>query len=224
MSDPIGGRLFLIGTTDGGQTWKPLPASRMPRLSRGEAAFAASGTNMTTIGAKGMAIALANGNPASGSLNSRLLFSPNRGRTWTSSTTPIKTNKTSGVFSVCFVNEKDGCIVGGDYKQPDLTANNYAVTHDGGESWSTPSPRVPPSGYRSCVAKLTHGKEVYLIAVGPNGTDLSSDLGAKWRRISNIGFNAVQFSPSGRSGWAVGSKGQVARWIGARPVPKSAKK
>jgi len=163
---------------------------------------------------------LANGATDRGTLNSRILYSPDRGNTWSSWQTPIRTNKTSGIFSACFTDRKHGCIVGGNFKEPDDNSDNYAVTEDGGETWATPSPRVPPSGYRSCVAKLNHGKEVYLISVGPNGTDLSSDLGSKWRRVSNHGFHAVQFSPTGHSGWAAGAKGKVARWVGAKSAPK----
>ena len=220
MSDPIDGRLFLIGTNDGGKTWRPLPPSRMPELEQGEAGFAASGTNICTLGEKGLAIALANGSVDRGSLTSRIVYTPDHGKTWSAWGTPIQTNKTSGIFSTCFVDRNHGCIVGGNFKKPDDTSSNYAVTENGGETWSTPSPRVPPSGYRSCVAKLNHEKEVYLIAVGPNGTDLSSDLGTKWRRISNHGFHTVQFSPSGRSGWASGANGKIARWIGAKSSPK----
>ena len=220
MSDPIDGQLLLVGTNDGGKSWRPLPRSRMPKIEPGEAGFAASGTNMCTLGDQGLAIALANGSSDRVNLTSRILYSPDHGSTWSDWRTPIRTNKSSGIFSTCFIDRKHGCVVGGNFKKPELTDSNYAVTNDGGETWSTPSPRVPPSGYRSCVAKLNHGKEVYLIAVGPNGTDLSSDLGAKWRRISNHGFHAVQFSPSGRSGWATGLEGKIARWIGAKSSPK----
>ena len=227
MSDPIDGRLFLVGTNDGGKTWKQLPQSRMPRLELGEAGFAASGTNICTLGEKGLAVALANSSVNRGNRTSRILYTPDHGNTWSSWQTPIRTNKSSGIFSTCFVDRNHGCIVGGDFKNPELIASNYAITSNGGKTWTTPSPRLPPSGYRSCVAKLNHGKEVYLIAVGPNGTDLSSDLGAKWRRISNHGFHAVQFSPSGRSGWASGLDGKIARWIGAKsssPRIQSARK
>jgi len=50
-------------------------------------------------------------------------------------------------------------------------------------------------------------------AVGTNGTDMSTDLGNKWTRISNKGFNTVDFSDSGQSGWGVGQDGSVARWV-----------
>lgn len=223
MSDPIDGRLFMVGTNDGGKNWKPLPASRMPQLQPGEAGFAASGTNICTLGEKGIVVALANGAVDRGRLNSRILYSPDHGSTWSSRQTPIRTNKTSGIFSACFIDRKHGCIVGGNFKQVDDKNSNYAVTKDGGETWATPSPRVPPSGFRSCVAKLKHGKEVYLISVGPNGTDLSSDLGAKWRRISNQGFHAVQFSPNGRVGWASGAGGKLARWVGAKSSSSTSK-
>lgn len=57
-----------------------------------------------------------------------------------------------------------------------------------------------------------------MIAVGTNGTDRSTDLGNKWHRISNEGFNAVDFGPNGRVGWAVGADGRIASWQGIANV------
>src|SRR5690242_18654330 len=50
LSDPVGGRLFIVTTNDGGGTWTPVPADRLPVALPGEAAFAASGTCLTIDG------------------------------------------------------------------------------------------------------------------------------------------------------------------------------
>jgi hypothetical protein len=128
----------------------------------------------------------------------------------------------AGIFSICFANGNDGVVVGGDYKQPDDDSDNYAVTRDGGLTWTTPKPRQPPSGFRSCVATWRDGREVNFVAVGTNGTDLSTDLGTQWRRVSNEGFHAVEFTPDGKQGWACGSDGRVAKWLGVRQAKPSA--
>ena len=64
-----------------------------------------------------------------------------------------------------------------------------------------------------------HGA-VYCIAVGTNGTDASSDLGKQWQRISDEGFHAVEFTPDSAHGWACGSDGRIAKWLGVSSAEK----
>ncbi|MFK7768651.1 MAG: WD40/YVTN/BNR-like repeat-containing protein [Mariniblastus sp.] len=215
MGDPIDQKLFLLRTRDSGKTWRVF--RKYPKTDPGEAGFAASGTNMTVVGQKVM-VALGAAEEGQSSQTSRVMFSGDEGDTWKVSSVPIPRNPSAGIFSICFANEKDGVAVGGDYKQPELLTGNYAVTRNGGVSWSTPSPRVPPTGFRSCVAVWMNGREVNFVAVGPNGTDVSTDLGNKWHRISNKGFNSIDFTEDGRHGWAVGPDGKIAKWLG---IPRS---
>lgn len=217
MSDPIDGKMWLARSRDGGKTWKSVHSSQLPAAGEGEAGFAASGTNMCVVGENSCFIGLG-GSPENQPLSSsRLLMSTDRGQTWNfGGTVPIARNPSSGIFSLHFLDEQNGVAVGGDYLKPEDTSSNYAITRDGGKTWTTPSPRVPPSGFRSCVAAWKNGREVKLVAVGTNGTDVSTDLGSKWIRVSNQGFHAVGFSPTGRSGWAVGKEGSIAKWILSR--------
>ncbi len=214
MGDPIEEKLFLLGTTDGGINWKPFP--QVPRTLPGEAGFAASGTNMITMGNHKVMIATGSDVEGSSKESSRVLVSENNGKSWTAASVPIGRNQSSGIFSICFANEEDGVAVGGDYQQPTGSSSNYATTRDGGQTWTTPTPRVPPSGYRSCVAVWSKGREINFVAVGPDGTDLSGDLGNKWHRISNEGFHSIDFSPDGQHGWASGSDGRLAQWVGPK--------
>jgi photosystem II stability/assembly factor-like uncharacterized protein len=216
MGDPIGDSLFLLGTTDAGKSWKLFP--QVPRTIAGEAGFAASGTNMIVTGEHKLMIALGGDVEGSSKQSSRVLVSEDNGKNWAAATVPIGRSPAGGIFSLCFANDKDGVAVGGDYKQPDAKTNNYAVTSDGGKTWTTPSPRQPPSGYRSCAATWINGREVNIVSVGPNGTDLSGDLGNKWHRVSNEGFHAINFTTDGKHGWASGGEGRLARWVG---IPKS---
>jgi hypothetical protein len=49
------------------------------------------------------------------------------------------------------------------------------------------------------------------IAIGPSGSDVSTDNGNTWKQFDSGSFNAVSFSPDG-TGWAVGPKGRVAEY------------
>jgi hypothetical protein len=56
MGDPIDGHVLLLRTTDAGNSWKQIEGT--PKLMAGEAGFAASGTNMVTVGENQVFIAL----------------------------------------------------------------------------------------------------------------------------------------------------------------------
>ncbi|MFT5304086.1 MAG: photosystem II stability/assembly factor-like uncharacterized protein [Mariniblastus sp.] len=217
MGDPIDEKLYLIGTTDGGKTWTLNP--NVPRTNPGEAGFAGSGTNMISIGNRKMMVALGGDEKDQSKESSRVLISENRGQSWIVANMPIGRNPSSGVFSVCFANDNDGVAVGGDYLKADDNTNNFATSSDGGKTWVTPQQdRQPPSGYRSCVATWLNGREINFVTVGPTGTDLSGDLGKSWRRVSNQGFHAVDFTQDGKHGWASGGDGRIAKWVG---IPNS---
>ena len=52
--DPVGGRLDIYLTSDGGETWKPLPERQRPKLEEGEYGFAASGSGIVAKGQKNL--------------------------------------------------------------------------------------------------------------------------------------------------------------------------
>ena len=219
MGDPIGDGLYLLATKDGGKSWTSF--KQVPRVLAGEAGFAASGTNMVSVGKKRIYIGLGSHTEGQTSPSSRVLFTNDTARTWKKANVPIARAPSAGIFSLCFADQKYGVAVGGDYQKPDDTASNYAVTRDGGRTWSTPTVREPPSGFRSCVSIWKRGQEVNMIAVGPNGSDRSPDMGSKWHRVSNEGFHAIDFAESGRIGWACGSDGRIAQWQGIIPAKLS---
>ncbi len=214
MGDPIDKKLFLLRTADGGVTWSQLKTA--PPTELGEGGFAASGTNMTVIGKRKIMIGLGSGLANRPNGRSRVLVSDDDMRTWKQASVPLPRNPSSGIFSLGFANTDDGVAVGGDYKKADSTAGNYAVTRNGGATWTVPKKRKPPSGFRSCVDAWVNGKELNYVAVGTNGTDVSRDLGNSWLRVSNVGFNSVQFTEDRTVGWAVGSDGRIAKWIGTK--------
>jgi photosystem II stability/assembly factor-like uncharacterized protein len=196
MSDPVDGHYVLISTTDG-ETWKPILSNQMPAAKEGEAAFAASGTCLYINPKNGDVFLVSGGNDA------RVFKSTDRGKSWTSASTPIvKGTPGSGIFSVAFRNELHGTITGGNYEKPSEGANSLAFTRDGGKSWYAGEGL---SGYRSAV---TYIDDRTTIAVGTSGTDISTDRGGTWKKIGTEDLNAV--AAKGKNAvWAVGPKGLV---------------
>jgi hypothetical protein len=70
-------------------------------------------------------------------------------------------------------------VVGGDYTKPDAGGGSAAYLDRGFEGW-LPA-QTTPHGYRSAVAYDAASKT--WIAVGPNGTDISTDDGKNWRAL-----------------------------------------
>jgi photosystem II stability/assembly factor-like uncharacterized protein len=202
MSDPVDGRFRILSTVDAGETWKLESRFEGPHARVGEAAFAASGTCIiATPDAKGFFI-------VSGGSSARVSHASRRtdgGLAWRTYDTPIiKGTAGSGIFSIAMLDASHGVIVGGDYEKPNETKDNLAFTTDGGRTWS-PAPGL--TGFRSAAAYLDKRS---IIAVGTNGTDLTTDGGGTWKKIGDENLNAV--AAKGRKAvWAVGPKGMVAK-------------
>jgi photosystem II stability/assembly factor-like uncharacterized protein len=209
LSDPVTGRFRVIGTSDGGATWTQLPPARIPPALVGEAAFAASGTCLVVGRPDNVWIA------SGGGAEARVYRSATGGINWQAAPTPVQSGPGSrGVFSLAFVDQRRGIVVGGDYQAPTDATGNIALTDDGGVTWRAPSGR--PSGYRSGVAYVPGSDGRLIVAVGTSGSDYSADGGETWTPIDTLGFNTVAFAPrSGSAGWAVGPAGRIAKWAGA---------
>jgi photosystem II stability/assembly factor-like uncharacterized protein len=203
MSDPVDGKFQLLRTTNGNSWEGPhgLVADDKGRHAiavEGEAAFAASGTCLVSVGKHRLFL-------VSGGSAARVYRSWNRGESWSVSGTPMtKGTPGSGIFSVAFRNELHGTIVGGNYEEPDEAKGNLAFTRDGGKTWYAGEGL---SGYRSAV---TYIDDRTMIAVGTNGTDISYDRGGTWKKIGNEDLNTV--AAKGKNAvWAVGPNGGVFR-------------
>jgi photosystem II stability/assembly factor-like uncharacterized protein len=203
FSDPVDGRFRLLRTGDGGATWQPLPAQSLPPALPGEGGFAASGTSLAVFG-KSHAW-FGGGGPAA-----RVFHTRDRGRTWHVAETPLASGEGAGLFSLTFWSEREGVAVGGNYRKPEDSAGNLALTRDGGRTW-TKSEGSAPAGYRSAVVRLPGLKGPALLAVGPSGADLSKDGGRTWKPLGSTGFHAV--SAADGAVWAVGEGGSVARLV-----------
>jgi photosystem II stability/assembly factor-like uncharacterized protein len=204
MSDPVDGRFILIKTTDGGGTWKELPGDNLPRAIEGDGGFAASGTCIAVEGKKNVWFG------SGGAATARVFRSTDGGDTWRDAATPITAgNASSGIFSIAFKDDRNGVIVGGDYKKENEGGKNVATSTDGGATWSLAKGQQP-SGFRSAVAYVAGTRGPMIVAVGPSGSDYSVDNGASWVSLGSDGFHAASFA-GGDAGWAVGEGGRIAK-------------
>src|SRR5690606_1226591 len=110
-----------------GLSWQNSPFE-IPHVFKGEAAFAASDTNISIIGDAVWVV--------SGGVRSRVFFSPDKGVHWQVFDTPIIQGKSmTGIFSCDFYNADIGFIAGGDYENQQQNSGNKAITKDGGKTW-----------------------------------------------------------------------------------------
>jgi photosystem II stability/assembly factor-like uncharacterized protein len=205
VGDPVDGRFTVLRTGDGGKTWERVPEANLPEALPGDGAFAASGTCLVALGSRHAWFGTGGGARAG------VYRSVDQGLTWTVADTPIKAGSaSSGIFSLAFTDPDHGIAVGGDYRLERDTGDNLAVTADGGRTWRL-AETARLRGFRSAVAYLPGSAGRRLLAVGPAGTDRSSDGGASWIPIGDEGFHALGVSPTGRVAWAVGEQGAIAK-------------
>ncbi|NER12016.1 oxidoreductase [Leptobacterium flavescens] len=185
MGDPTDNCLSIIITRDGGDTWTKLSCDKLPQSGEGEAAFAASDTNIAIYGDHTWIV--------SGGMRSRVFYSLDRGESWEVYETPIIQGvATQGIYSVDFYDENNGVVIGGDYTKPEGNEKNKAVTTDGGKTWTL----VSDGGgavYKSCVQYIPGSQANEMVAVGFTGISFSNDSGNSWKKLSDEGFYTIKF-------------------------------
>lgn len=198
LGDPVEGKWMVLYTENGGYNWGSLPV--LPEPIEGEAAFAASSSSMV-VNSKELSF-------ATGGSVSRFHTYNFRNKTWRIQelTEMTQGQPAKGVFAVAGVGERK-VLVGGDYTLLENREGNAVIIEDLKEI----SPIIRPFGYRSGVAYWK--KKSLLVAVGPSGSDFSLDLGRTWTKFSPTGFHAVKTSADGKSIWASGSQGRIARLV-----------
>lgn len=199
VGDPRHGNLYLLHTRDGGIHWTFCSGKNFPHFYPGEAIFAASNSNLSYAGGLLRIV--------TGGSHSRLWTSSDLGRNWSVSSGILPNGSpSSGIFSVCFRDRKQGIVVGGDFRHPETRKGSGRYSRDGGLTWE--KPRTLPGGYRSWVGLATG--QVW-VATGPNGTDLSRDGGLRWIRESALGFNVGSCVPGKDLIFLAGDNGQFGR-------------
>lgn len=177
IGDPIDNCLSIIITRDGGETWTKISCDKLPKMVDGEAAFAASNTNII--------IKENNTWIVSGGKKSRVFYSPDKGISWNVYETPIVQGETmTGIFTADFYNDKIGFIAGGNYEKPNQNFQNKAFTKDGGKTWKLVGENQG-FGYASCVQFVPNSNGEQLVSVGASGLFYSKDKGTTWQQLSS---------------------------------------
>ncbi|MDY7396378.1 oxidoreductase [Aureibaculum sp. 2210JD6-5] len=197
MGDPTDDCLSVILTNNGGKSWTKLPCDKLPKINEGEAAFAASNSNIAIHGENAWLV--------TGGKSARVFHSPDMGNTWKVYDTPIvQGDQMTGIYSVDFYDVKNGVIFGGDWNNKDNNTSNKAVTTDGGKTWQLVADGNEP-GYKSCVQYVpdTDGQELF--AVGTTGVSYSKDGGHTWKKVSDDAYYTIRFVNKNFA-WLAGNK------------------
>lgn len=198
MGDPTAGCLSILITRDGGENWKKVPCNQLAPTADGEAAFAASNSNISIAGNQAWVV--------SGGKQSRVFHTTDKGKTWDVYPTPIVSGgKMTGIFTSHFYNEQHGIVFGGNWETKEDNNKNKAVTSDGGKTWTLVADGEHP-GYRSSVRYFPRSGGKALLAVGIPGTSYSWDGGQQWKLLDEESFYICRFSPSGNVVWVAGDK------------------
>lgn len=146
-------------------------------LYKGEAAFAASNTNISST--KNF-IWVATGGTFSRIFRLNLIT-----QDFDIFKTPfIQGESAQGMYSIDFANPNFGVAVGGDYTKQEANVNNIATTNDGGKTWQIQA-SGKNAGYTTCVKIKPNSKGKEMISVGDQHISYSSDFGKTWKKISD---------------------------------------
>lgn len=176
IGDPIENCFCMLITRDGGTTWNKISCNNLPVMMEGEAAFAASNSNIIIKGTNTWLV--------SGGKKSRVFYSPDKGITWSVYETPIVQGETmTGIFTADFYDNKIGFIAGGNYEKPKQNFQNKALTTNGGKTWKLVGENTG-FGYASCVQFVPDSMGKELVSVGTSGLFYSNDSGTTWSQFS----------------------------------------
>jgi photosystem II stability/assembly factor-like uncharacterized protein len=195
IGDPDNEEIFFARSNDRGKSWVK-SASGLEATAKGEAFFAASGSNVRFIPGDGFAL-------VSGGKKSCLYLSTGR---YTLNLN--QGEQTTGANSIA-INSEDpnqAFIVGGDFSHDTARyGNSLRILF---RPFVQTPPLTPPHGYRSCVEYLNNKQ---MICCGTTGVDFSSDGGINWMLISVKGFHICRKSKTGNSIFLAGLNGSVAQ-------------
>lgn len=175
IGDPTGDCLSIIITRDEGNTWHKIPCAKLPKVVEGEAAFAASNTNIVVKGNNAWIV--------SGGKKARVFHTADKGITWEVTETPIVQGEAmTGIFTADFYDEKIGFIAGGNYEKSTQNFQNKAITTDGGKTWKLVAENSG-FGYASCVQFVPKSGGKGIVSVGADGLQYSADGGNTWKQF-----------------------------------------
>ena len=186
VGDPTANCMSIVLTKDGGNSWKKIACESLPSSKEGEAAFAASNTNISLVDQKAFI--------ATGGKDANVLVGTDYGKSWKKYKTPIiQGEKMTGIFSVDNLSMDTAIIAGGDWSAKQKTDNAMAITKDGGNSWQLIENNP---GYISCIQFIPKTKS--LVASSTTGIYYSEDLAESWVKISDEGYYTFRVSENGK--------------------------
>lgn len=176
LSDPNGKEAAISSLRIGGKVWQKCSGNCLPEFIIGEAAFAASNTNIASSKEQMWF--------ATGGLSSRIFRQNIKSCKWEVFETPfIQGTSSQGIYSIDFFDKNFGIAVGGDYTKQAENINNIATTNDGGKTWQIQA-SGKNGGYKTCVKFRPKSKGKDIIAVGDQNIEFSQDYGKTWKTIS----------------------------------------
>lgn len=188
LGDPHEGNYLLLVTSNG-RDWQRVGG--LPPKLEGEAAFAASGTAITSRGNTAWFV-------SGGGDRARVWRSRDRGWTWDVRATTHPAGSATGFFGIAMEDDQNGLATGGNYEVPNDSSVNLYRTTDGGTTW-TEAGITRPIGVRWGIA--SGGRGLYL-ATAPTGTGITRDGGATWQVLDTLPANTA--SCGGRTCWLAG--------------------
>ncbi|MCX7861489.1 MAG: M6 family metalloprotease domain-containing protein [Bacteroidales bacterium] len=194
MGDPNGGYFEIYTTTNGGTTWTRVPQANIPANLSGEYGY----TAMYDVVDNTIWFATNKG---------RVYKSTNKGQTWTVTQVPNFTD-----FSIISFNDaNNGFAIQKTYSNNTLTSVNFAVTSNGGTSWTTTtynSTNIPAFVYLTDMDAIP-GVAGKWVGVGSSfnqgyGSAYTENFGQTWIKIdSGVQYISCKFL-NNNIGWAGG--------------------
>ncbi|MGF7233248.1 WD40/YVTN/BNR-like repeat-containing protein [Arachidicoccus sp.] len=195
VGDPIGNKIFLAISKNSGNTWTPINTHISKKVQKGEAFFAASGSNIILQRKDGFYL-------VSGGTKSKF-FTKN-----TIAVLPLMQGKETTGANAIDVYKNNIAIVGGDFMQPDRNDSCFCFSRDNGKTWQLP--KIAPGGYRSDVIFINKNT---LVCCGLTGVDISKDGGNTWKNISKQSFNTCRYNKVSNTIFFVGQNGTIGKLL-----------
>lgn len=198
FSDAVGTRFPLIQTRDGGRTWTPVPADRVPAAKPGEGGYASSGTCAVARGDRGWIVTNGGDGP------DRVLLTEDRGEMWQAIETPIGSDDGGRGLATLAAGERvlRAGLLG------EIDGITLLRSEDQGRTWQRDGTTTLDRVYGMALVRLARGAEAS-VAVGPGGVDVQRPGGA-WQHTTDVEMWGIVSTGDGQA-VAVGRNGRVAR-------------
>jgi len=187
LGDPYGKCMNIVITRNSGKSWENLSCETSFEIGEGEAAFAASNSNVFIHNEEFWFV--------TGGKKSRQFYSYKMGeKLYGKEVNFVNGSSSTGIYSLDIDPvSRFGIVAGGDYTKQEANINNIATTNSGGESWQIQA-SGENAGYTTCVKIKPGSRGKEIISVGDQHISYSSDFGKTWKKISDEkGFFVCQW-------------------------------